>query len=69
MTEQDHFSQGSLIRFQSGYQPRLQSSENLAGPEGSTAKAHLCGYWLETSVPCHMGLSLELILMWQLASP
>ena len=42
------------MRFLSSYQPRLQSSENLADPGRSTSKAHLHGYWLKASVPRHM---------------
>lgn len=42
------------MRFQSSYQPRLQSSENLTDPGRSTSKAHLCGYCLKASIPHHM---------------
>lgn len=41
------------MRFQSSYQPRLQSSVNLTDPGRSTSKAHLCGYCLKASIPHH----------------
>ena len=54
------------MRLQLSYWPGLQLSEGLTGAEGSTSKLihmvfhrsqFLAGFWLETSVPNHVGLS------------
>lgn len=49
---------------------QAHSSKGLSGAGGCASKmVHLHGCWQEASVPCHIDLSIELLMTLKLTSP